>query len=578
MVIAKQIERAHYGQAAAAPMRRSRWAGMVPLMVGLVMGIVAPLRAEPLNPDLQVGVVQRFGEDDDITLRLESFAAAPLTVHFETGGEPQQITTSQVLLEVTAQPLPQSELQERVVLSTHRSFESAEDSAQQWQQRGIATEIAQPNTWQVWAQRETYNTPLLRRLLLKNLQSQGFSEVFLDSQVMGQDPQAAFIANGYRYHRSHLEVTAENQRIRVVQLADGSPQRLRLYGGKLRLQPNAYDTYTLVNQVPIETYLRGVVPHEIGLGAPPATIAAQAILARTYALRNLRRFAIDDYQLCADTQCQVYRGLGGAAAITDEAIAATRGLVLTYEGELIDALYSSTSGGVTAPFSHVWNGPDRPYLKAVVDSVQGVWNLSQKPLDTEPAIRQFLDLDTGFNEARWDTFRWQRQRNLAEITEEVRAYVRSQQHPLADFTQVLSLQVSQRATSGRVQTLTVQTDLGEITLIKDEIIRVLSAPRSLLFYLDPIYGEQPSPPDTDAPETNPKPLAPPLKGYRFVGGGFGHGVGMSQTGAYRLGALGWSSADILQFYYPGTTLEPIHDELVFWRPPADTDSAASSQH
>ncbi|WP_225889233.1 SpoIID/LytB domain-containing protein [Halomicronema hongdechloris] len=532
--------------------------------------MIAPLKAEPLNPELQVGVVQRFGEDDDVTLRLESFAGAPLTVSFQTGEEPQQITTPQVLLEVQPRPLPQRELQERVVLSTHRSFESAEDSAQAWQQRGIATEIAQPDTWQVWAQRETYHTPLLRRLLLQNLQSQGFTEVFLDSQVLGQEPQAVFIANGYRYHRSRLEVTAANQRIRVVRLLGGDPQRTRLYGGKLRLQPNAYGTYTLVNQVPIETYLRGVVPHEIGLGAPAATIAAQAILARTYALRNLRRFTIDDYQLCADTHCQVYWGLGGAAPVTDKAIAATKGMVLTYQGELVDALYSSTSGGVTAPFSHVWNGPDRPYLKAVVDSVQGVWDLEQTPLNTEAAVRRFLDLETGFNEARWDTFRWQRQSDLAEITQDVRAYVRSQQHPLADFTEITSLQVSQRAASGRVQTLVMQTDLGEITLVKDEIIRVLSAPRSLLFYLDPIYEETTAAAEAPSQAAEASPSSP-LQGYRFVGGGFGHGVGMSQTGAYRLGALGWSSEQILQFYYPGTTLEPIHDDLVFWRPSTDAD-------
>ena len=69
------------------------------------------------------------------------------------------------------------------------------------------------------------------------------------------------------------------------------PENARLYAGQLNLQPNAYGTYTLVNKVPLETYLRGVVPYEIGTNAPKAAMEAQAIIARTYALRNLRRFA-----------------------------------------------------------------------------------------------------------------------------------------------------------------------------------------------------------------------------------------------------------------------------------------------
>jgi len=64
------------------------------------------------------------------------------------------------------------------------------------------------------------------------------------------------------------------------------------------------------------------------------------------------------YQLCADTQCQVYMGLSGAVPNTD--VAATRGQVLTYQNQLVDALYSSTTGGITAAFSDVWNGADRP--------------------------------------------------------------------------------------------------------------------------------------------------------------------------------------------------------------------------
>lgn len=529
-----------------------------------------PARAQnPANPIIQVGVVQRFGDEPTETLVLEPLPGDQLTLEFVTQGQPQSVKTSQVTLSVAPQALPAPELRERVVLSNHRSFESAEDSARQWRDRGIEVEIAQPTAWEVWAKREIYSTPLLRRLLLKNLQAQGISGPYLDSQVVAAVPKAAFTANGFRYSRDQVNISSANQRVRVIE--DGNLGDAKLYGGKLRLQPNTYGTYTLVNDVPVETYLRGVVPHEIGLGAPPAAIEAQAILARTYVLRNLRRFAIDNYQICADTQCQVYWGLGGAAARSDQAIANTQGLVLTYQNELVDALYSSTTGGVTAAFSHVWNGPDRPYLQPVVDSVQGSWNLAQQPLNSEPNVRAFLALSEGFNETEWDMFRWQYDSPLAEIAQDIRTYLQRQQDPKAAFSQILNVSVTERATSGRVQTLAVQTDLGTVTLAKDEIVRVMSAPRSLLFYVEPLFQPPTAPPAGAA--SSPTASQPVLKGFRFVGGGRGHGVGLSQTGAYHLGDLGYSGAQIVQFYFPGTVLQPFSPSLVLWRDPAAAAAA-----
>ncbi|MEO0534025.1 MAG: SpoIID/LytB domain-containing protein [Cyanobacteria bacterium P01_A01_bin.123] len=531
---------------------------LMPIALGI--GVATPVVAQaPQNPVIEVGVVQRFGEEATDTLVIEPLTGDRLTVSFETNGQAEAVATNRLTLDMVTVPLAKPALQEQLVLSTHRSFESAEDSANQWRDRGIETEIAQPDGWEVWAKREVYSTPLLRRLLLRNLRGQGLNRVYLDTHVLDAVPKASFVANGYRYNRDRIEINSANQRIRVIA---GARQRDRkLYGGTLQLQPNAYGTYTLVNDVPIETYLRGVVPHEIGPSAPRTAIEAQAILARTYALRNLRRFTIDDYELCADTQCQVYWGLGGTATVADQAIAATRGQVLTYEDELVDALYSSTTGGVTARFSDVWNGPDRPYLRSVVDSVQNAWDLNQYPLSDEQNLRAFLALETGFNEEDWELFRWRRESTLAEISRELKEYLNNRQHPLAGFTYMGQLQVIERAPGGRVQRLAIQTDLGTVELEKDEIIRALYGPKSLLFYLDPTY--EAAPPVVDG-ETAPEPV---LKGYAFVGGGWGHGVGMSQTGTYHLGELGWPSDRILQFYYPGTVLQPISDRLTFWRDP-----------
>jgi len=543
--------------------RTGHWWGAVGgLAIALTTWMAAPTPAAQ-NPVIQVGIVQRFGENLQDRITLEALPGEQLILSFATDGQPQTVTTTRVIVTLAPEPLPEATLGERVVLSNHRSFETAEYSANQWRQRGIEPEIAQPGGWEVWANRDRYNTPLVRRLLVKNLQVQGFTDVVLDSRVLGQIPKLYFEANGYRYQRDTLDLRASGGRVRVTQ--PGDPPVTRVYGGTLRLQPNTYGTYTLVNSVPIETYLRGVVPHEIGPSAPVPAIQAQAVLARTYALRNLRRFAIDDYQLCADTQCQVYRGLTGTVPVADQGIQATQGEVLTYQNELVDALYSSTSGGITAAFSNVWDGPDRPYLRPVVDSMYGLWNIDQYPLNSEEAVRAFIAIDQGFNEDTWSLFRWRNESTLAEITQDLKGYLGRRQHPLAGLTQVRSLRVSERADSGRVQVIDLETDLGLVQLKKDEIVRVLTAPRSLLFYVEPMY-----PPAAAAGNGSPPAAAataPQPTGYRFVGGGWGHGVGLSQAGSYRLGDLGWSYPRILQFYYPGTTLQPISDTLTFWREP-----------
>ncbi len=572
--------------------------------------------AATLNPEIKVGIVQRFGANKADRIILAPLSGDQMTVGFKTGDQPQTLTTRQLTVEVTMQPLVQPVLQEWVVLSTHRSFESAEDSAARWQAAGINAEIAQPDAWQVWAKREDYETPLLRRLLLQNLHAAGYTGAFIDSKVVKEVPKATFTANGYKYTRDQFTVTSAN---RQLQMGQGNTTRYRdLFPGTMKVQPNAYGSYTLVNQVPVDAYLRGVVPHEIGAGAPRTAIEAQAILARTYALRNLRRFAIDNYEICADTQCQVYFGLSETDPVSDNAIAATSGQVLTYENELIDALYSSTTGGITASFTDVWNGDDRPYLRPVIDSLQTRWDLSQKPLSNEANFRAFIALNSGFNEDGWPAFRWNRSASLTEIGATMKEYLAKQQHPLAGFNQITGLTVTERASSGRVQKLQVDTDIGSFDLVKDEAVRALIPPRSLLFYLEPITevpkanaqagdsadaatapklggsaiasnplnastGNNPSNSNPDsAAENNPTNSAtdssvedlnnsqkaapsPILTGYRFIGGGFGHGVGMSQAGAYNLGEKGYSSEQILEFYYPGTELKPISESTIFYQ-------------
>jgi SpoIID/LytB domain protein len=525
-----------------------RLSSVLVVMCLLGLATVPEPAAQAQEMKLNVGIIQRFGEKPTDQLTLKATPGDRLTVRFLSGDmKPEMVQVESLKLETLMQPLSPPVLEEHLVLSNESTYETVEDKANQWRQLGIEVEITQPERWQVWAKRDVYQTPLLRRMLLQNLKARGNTTAYLSTTFMEKTPRISFVVNGFRYNRRQLEISTKKN---LIQVSRGKENKNpRLYAGQLKLQPNAYNTYTLVNQVPLETYLRGVVPHEIGAGAPPSAVVAQTIIARTYALRNLRRFTADNYQLCADVHCQVYKGLTGTDPTADRAIAATKGLVLTYNNELVDALYSSTTGGITAPFSDVWNGSERPYLRATIDSPNTVWNLSQKSLANEQNFRQFINLKQGFNESGKNTFRWRRTRTLEQIREFLKRYLTKTKHPLVNFTTIKQIQVVERSPAGRILKLVVQTDIGNIEINKNDVRSAFEPPLSTLYYLEPIYGADKV-----------------LKGYAFVGGGFGHGVGMSQYGSYNLAKLGWSGEQILNFYYPGTQIQPLSSSIVLWKP------------
>ncbi len=510
-----------------------------------LLGLTAASGPESKTKDvvLKIGIVQRFGEQPTAKLQLEPSKGDRLKLRFKTGNREQTLVTQNPLkLEIAMQALPQPAVDEVLVLGTYRTFETAEDSAQHWRSQGIEVEIAQPERWQVWAKRDVYNTPLLRRLLLQGLQGSSQNTAYLDTKISPKLPRVSWVINGKHYSRNNVKISTDKNLIRVNKT--DKPENARLYAGQMNLQPNAYGTYTLVNEVPLETYLRGVVPYEIGTNAPTASVEAQAILARTYVLRNVRRFAVDNYQLCADTHCQVYYGLNGVAPNTDRAIAATKGMVLTYQNQLVDALYSSTNGGVTASFSDIWNGEDRPYLKPVVDASINIWDLSRQNLADENNFQKFISLQKGFNESDWDLFRWRKETSIEDITKGLQKFLQVKKSPYSKFKTIQAMAVLKRSDSGRILELAVKTDIGVFTLHKDEVRSAFAAPISTLFYIQPLNKGKSS-----------------LWGYAFIGGGFGHGVGLSQTGAQNLAKLGWSSPKILQFYYPGTQIKILSNEI-----------------
>ncbi len=144
------------------------------------------------------------------------------------------------------------------------------------------------------------------------------------------------------------------------------------YRGRIEVFPNARGSLTVVNVLGLEDYVRGVVPNELSPGGYPAieALKAQAIAARTYAVKNLKQFASQGFDLLPTTRSQVYGGLGTEHPLSTRAVEETRGIVATYQGEAINALYTSTCGGRTEDVENIFNEPT-PYLRGRECALEG---------------------------------------------------------------------------------------------------------------------------------------------------------------------------------------------------------------
>ena len=138
------------------------------------------------------------------------------------------------------------------------------------------------------------------------------------------------------------------------------------YRGAFEVRPGPSGVLA-INVLGLEDYLRGVVPNELSPKGFPEIEAhkAQAIAARTYALRNKGQFASAGYDICATPTCQVYRGKSTEDPLSDQAVFETRGLIAQYEGQPINAVYTSTCGGHTENGENVFEGVPVPYLRGV---------------------------------------------------------------------------------------------------------------------------------------------------------------------------------------------------------------------
>jgi len=146
------------------------------------------------------------------------------------------------------------------------------------------------------------------------------------------------------------------------------PYRGETYRGSLAIAPWR-DRLFAVNLVDLEEYLRSVVPAEIGGRAPTAALEAQAVAARSYALRNHQRHGPNGFDLCDEVHCQVYRGLRTESVPSGQAVQRTAGWVLTHGAYLANTVYHANCGGHLASSQDVWKGAPVPYLTGHPDRI-----------------------------------------------------------------------------------------------------------------------------------------------------------------------------------------------------------------
>jgi stage II sporulation protein D len=298
------------------------------------------------------------------------------------------------------------------------------------------------------------------------------------------------------------------------------------YAGRIKVDMNPGGGVSVINVLPLESYLEGVLPHEIGDPGPDAfaAVQAQAIAARTYAMIRMAKRANDSFDVYASVQDQVYRGREKSSRLTTGAVRETRGMVLEYKKELAFTYYCATCGGHTSDIRRVW--PDREpakYLHGVLDCG---------------------DDDHGSFCAWVHNFRWRFDFSAKELGRILRVTIPQELGVSPDKVgQLLDIGVSERSPSGRVRYLEIVTTEGVFTIVGDRIRWVLKT--------DPGTGRiLPSTLFNVKKETRGSNLV----SVGFVGGGNGHGVGMCQNGAIGMARRGYSRDMILQHYYPGTSL------------------------
>ena len=344
------------------------------------------------------------------------------------------------------------------------------------------------------------------------------------------------------------------------------------------------DRLTAINIIPIEDYLTSVISSEMSATASLELLKAHAVISRSWLLNKLKvangklkvimhpdntanfelstlpsqlikwydHEAHKNFDVCADDHCQRYQGITRTSTPQAiEAVFATRGEVLMYEGEICDARFSKCCGGAFEEFQNCWENVKHPYLIGQRDSKTETRlpDLTKeaeadKWIRTSPAAfcnthnKQVLSqVLNNYDQETTDFYRWRVCYSQQELSELI--HKRSG----IEFGKIIDLIPVERGTSGRLARLKIVGTLRTLIIGKElEIRRTLSSSHlySSAFVVDKEYKED----EKEIPSR-----------FILTGSGWGHGVGLCQIGAAVMGEQGYKYKEILSHYYPGSAIE-----------------------
>lgn len=322
------------------------------------------------------------------------------------------------------------------------------------------------------------------------------------------------------------------------------------YGGTIEV--SLYDEgIVIVNEVRIEDYLKKVVPSEMPSGFNLEALKCQAVCARSYAYTELSNNYYSAYGAHIDDsiQFQVYNNSQRAES-TDTAVDETAGQVLSYNGEVVKTYYYSTSCGSTTDVT-LWGNTTENYPYFVAECVGGVDR--GLTLTVESEFNTFIK---GENEADYDydctLYRWSMEESVKEISE---GFVRSTGKNVGNITDI---EVLERVNGGAAVKVKVTGDKGDTVIDSESAIRAAFGNANVDMNTKSgttRYANLPSTFCVFEKVTEGKKLT----GFKITGGGYGHGIGMSQNAANKM-AESMTYAQILEFFYRGTTLTLISSQ------------------
>ncbi|SIQ69973.1 SpoIID/LytB domain protein [Alkalispirochaeta americana] len=323
----------------------------------------------------------------------------------------------------------------------------------------------------------------------------------------------------------------------------------RSYRGDMELFPRPDEgrgEFSLINDLDVEEYLFSVVPSEMPAWWPEEALKAQAVAARSYTLHRRSRFHHRGFDLQSSVISAYYRGVAGEHPRTTRAVEKTEGYVLARGGRVIDAVYSANSAGFTESSESVWGS-----VTSLVSVVDPHFSFDEDYRSPGQVFRWIRSRPESYSShpdyASASAYRW----TLAVSRQEIEARSAAAG---ADIGSLLRVLPGSRGRSGRVEAVRLVGTRGETEVRRDAIRSRLGGLRSNLFVVIPFFFSS----SVDGSEgagsfgSDEEDLLPEY--FVFQGAGWGHGVGLCQTGSAGFAARGGSFREILAHYYPENEL------------------------